>query len=138
MSFGQSISTERFLLIPTGFVLNFTLAGWTRYVRNIDDQLEVQLFPINVFRASNVQLEPGISLEVLFGEEEMGDFSVSGDRLRETNNFVRKNDVYRHDLRASSRRSQIPEDFLHSSVKDIIVNVSPTNLLRYHQLSGFH
>jgi len=71
--------------------VRFPMNGWQYFLRNdFDYGFEVH-FPLRLAQASQVTLEPTISMEVLFGER-MGSFEVSMKRLGEINDFVR-NDV---------------------------------------------
>ncbi|HXR16617.1 MAG TPA: hypothetical protein VN777_10505 [Terriglobales bacterium] len=70
------------------FNLNFPFQGWQRYLRHFTNAIEVH-FPIAAFYEGPMNLEPEISVEILFGEH-MGEFEVSMGRLREINDFVGK------------------------------------------------
>ena len=69
------------------FTLHFPFHGWERYRRSFKHAEEVH-FPLIEFYQGPMDLEPDITLEVLFGEY-MGRFEVSLPRLREIYNFVR-------------------------------------------------
>jgi hypothetical protein len=73
---------------PSSLNVGFAMDGWENYVRELDDGIEV-LFPLSYGLQSPMNLEPHISVEVLFGE---GTFDIPRARLREINDFV-GNDV---------------------------------------------
>lgn len=71
------------------FKVRFPLEGWERYavpITPLTDAIEVY-FPMIEFYKGPVNLEPDISVDVLFGEY-MGSFELSLSRLKEINDFV--------------------------------------------------
>jgi hypothetical protein len=67
--------------------IRFPFDGWQRYVQHREYGIEVR-FPLIEAYKGPVDLEPEVSIEILFGEY-MGAFEVSLSRLREINDFVR-------------------------------------------------
>lgn len=74
----------------SSLMVNFPMEGWEGFMHHFDYGFEVH-FPLGMAWQSPVNLKPNITFEITFGEYQ-GAFSVSLDRLREINEFVR-NDV---------------------------------------------
>ena len=75
------------------FTVHFSFDGWEQYLRPwnaLTDAIEVH-FPLVEFYKSPANLNPDVSVEVLFGEY-MGKFEISMLRLKEIYDFV-GNDV---------------------------------------------
>jgi hypothetical protein len=73
---------------PYSLNIGFALDGWQRFVNsatNLNHYFEVA-FPLGLALTSDVNLEPSISVEILFGD---ATFEISFARLGEINNFVR-------------------------------------------------
>lgn len=77
---------------PYSLNVGFAMDGWQRFVtpptQFFNHHLEV-VFPLGLALAGGVNLEPNISVEILFGDSS---FEISMTRLKEINDFVR-NDV---------------------------------------------
>jgi hypothetical protein len=76
---------------PYSLNVGFAMNGWERFVNPasyLHHYFEVA-FPLGLALTGNVNLEPNITVEILFGDDS---FDVSRTRLAEINDFVR-NDV---------------------------------------------
>jgi hypothetical protein len=72
---------------PYSTNVGFAMDGWERFLRRNYYDIEVA-FPLALAWGRNVDLNPTVSVEILFGEAN-GPFEVSRSRLGEINNFVR-------------------------------------------------
>lgn len=87
---------DKHKLIPinsSSLQVRFPMWGWENYVRHLDYGIEVH-FPLSRAWMSPVNLDPAITMEILFGEY-MGSFEVSLVRLKEINEFVAKDVIPR-------------------------------------------
>ena len=95
-------------LSPYSLDIGFALDDWQRFVtppnRSLNHHLEV-IFPLGLALAGGVNLEPSISVEILFGDSS---FEISFDRLRQINDFVRNEVIPR--FAGFFRKPQIPMD----------------------------